>query len=378
MNLMTKRMIIMLAAVGVVLGLTFGFQVFKGMMIKKYMSGGQPPQTVSTIVAKTDEWQTSFSAAGSLRAVRGADLAFETAGIVDEILFQSGEEVKAGTPLVRLRSEDDQARLASLEASAALARSTLERNRKSFEAKAISQAALDVDAANLKTAEAALLAQRAVVNKKILKAPFAGRAGVRLVDVGQYINPGVAVVTLQQLDPIFADFYVPPQQASLLSVGMKVTIKTEGDNQKSLEGKISAINPKVENVNRNVLVRASLENPGGKLLPGTPVTLDVFTGKVDRYITLPNTAVTYNPYGSTVFVVSENGKDEKGQPKHQAKQTFITTGPTRGDQISVLSGVKEGETVITAGQLKVQNGAFVVINNAVQPPSNPAPQPVDR
>ena len=378
MNLMTKRMIIMLAAVGVVLGLTFGFQVFKGIMIKKYMSGGQPPQTVSTTVAKAEDWQTSFSAAGSLRAVRGSDLAFETAGIVDEILFQSGDDVKAGTPLVRLRSEDDQARLASLDASAALARSTLERNRKSFEAKAISQAALDVDAANLKTAEAAVAQQRALVNKKILKAPFSGKAGVRLVDVGQYINPGVAVVTLQQLDPIYADFYVPPQQAAILSVGMKVSIKTEGDNQQSLEGKISAINPKVDNANRSVLVRASLENPGGKLLPGTPVTLDVFTGKVDHYITLPNTAVTYNPYGSTVFVVSENGKDEKGQPKHQAKQTFITTGPTRGDQVSVLSGVKEGETIITAGQLKVQNGAFVAINNAVQPPSNPTPQPVDR
>lgn len=378
MNLMTKRMILMLAAVGVVLGLVFGFQVFKGMMIKKYMSGGPPPQTISTMAVKYDDWQTTFSAAGSLRAARGSDLAFEVAGIVDDIMFQSGDEVKAGTPLVRLRSEDDQARLASLEASASLARSTLERNRRSFEAKAISQAALDVDAANLKTAEAAVTQQRAMVNKKVLKAPFSGRVGVRLVDVGQYINPGVAVVTLQQLDPIFADFYVPPQQAAVLSVGMKVMLKADGDNQTPLEGKISSINPKVENASRSVLVRASMGNPGGKLLPGTPVTLDVFTGKVDRYLTLPNTAVTYNPYGNTVFVISAEGKDEKGQPKYQAHQTFITTGPARGDQISVLSGLKEGENVVTAGQMKIQNGATVLINNAVQPPSNPAPQPVDR
>jgi len=378
MNVMTKRMIIMLAAVGVVLGLVFGFQIFKGIMIKKYMSGGQPPQTVATVVAKAEDWHTAFSAAGSLRAVRGSDLAFEVPGIIDEIMFQSGDEVKAGTPLVRLRSEDDQARLASLDASAALARSTLDRNRRSFEAKAISQAALDVDAANLKTAEAAVTQQRAMVNKKILKAPFSGKVGVRLVDVGQYINPGVAVVTLQQLDPIFADFYVPPQQAAILSVGMKVAIKTDGDGQTSLEGKISAINPKVENANRSVLVRAAMDNPGGKLLPGTPVTLDVFTGKVDHYLTVPTTAVTYNPYGSTVFVVSESGKDEAGKPKYVANQTFVTTGPARGDQVSVLSGLKEGETIITAGQMKVQNGAAVVINNTVQPSSNPAPKPIDR
>ncbi len=377
MNLMTKRMIIMLAIVGVVLGLVFGFQIFKGIMIKKYMSGGPPPQTISSIVAKSEDWQTTFSAAGSLRAVRGSDLSFEVAGIVDEIAFQSGDETKAGTPLVKLRAEDDQARLASLEASAALTKSTLERNRKQFEAKAISQAALDVDAANLKTAEAAVAQQRAILNKKTLKAPFGGKLGVRMVDVGQYINPGVAIVTLQQLDPIYADFYVPPQQAAQLTVGMKVAIKTD-DSSKSLEGQISAINPKVDSSSRNVLVRASMANPGGKLLPGTPVSLEVFTGKTNHYLTLPNAAVTYNPYGSTVFIVTENGKDEKGQMKHQVHQTFITTGPTRGDQVAVLSGVKEGEVVVSAGQMKIQNGSTVMINNTVQPTSDPAPKPTDK
>jgi len=379
MNVTTKRMVIMLASVGVVLGLVFGFGVFKGIMIKKFFaSASNPPQTVSTMVAKNEPWQPLVSAVGSLKAVQGADLALEVSGIVDEILFNSGDEVKAGTILLRLRSEDDQARLSALEASAALAATTYERNRRQFEAKAISQAALDVDSANLKNARAAVEEARANLNKKIVRAPFAGRLGVRIVNEGQFLNPGMPVVTLQSLDPIYADFYLPATQVNRIQVDQKAVVKIDAESATTLEGTITAVDPKVDAASRNVLVRATLANPTKRLLPGTSVTIDVETGKPQRYITLPQTAITYNPYGNTVFLAQEDGKDDKGQPKYKARQTFVVTGPTRGDQIAVFEGLKEGDQVVTAGQLKLQNDTPLVINNAVQPPSNPNPKPVDQ
>ena len=379
-----KRMIIMLAVVGVVLGVVFGFKIFMGGFIKKMISSNVPVQTVSTTVAKMDDWQPTLSAVGSLRAVRGADLSFEVPGIVDEVLFNSGDEVKAGTVLVRLRSEDDQARLASLQAAADLANTILARDRKQLEAKAISQAALDVAASNAKTSQAAVAEARATLNKKVVRAPFDGKVDVRLVDVGQYLNPGTAVVTLQALDPIYADFFMPPQQASQLSTGLKAMVRLDADAATHIDGEISAINPKVEATSRNVLVRTTLRNPGSKLLPGTSVNIEVNAGKAARYITVPQTAVTFNPYGNTIYLAVEDKdekgqpkKDDKGQPKLVARQAFVVTGPTRGDQVAVFEGIKEGDTVVTAGQLKIQNGTSLAVNNAVQPTNNPKPKPVD-
>jgi membrane fusion protein (multidrug efflux system) len=379
MSTTTKRMVIMLAAVGVVLGLVFGFGIFKGVMIKRYFAtAGSPPQTVSTMVAKMESWQPTITAVGSLKAVKGADLSLEVAGIVDEIHFDGGEHVKAGTVLLRLRAGDEEARLASLEASAQLAQTTYERNRRQFEAKAISQAALDVDASTLKTARAAVEQQRAMLNKKIVRAPFSGRLGVRTVDVGQYLNPGTPIVTLQQLDPIYADFYLPPLQVNRVEVGQKAVVKLDNETPTGLSGEITAVNPKVETSSRNVLVRASLENPGEKLLPGTPIVVDIEAGQSQRYITLPQTAITYNPYGDTAYIAQEDGKDEQGKPKYKARQTFIVTGPTRGDQIAVFEGIKEGDVVVTAGQLKIQNDTPLIINNEVQPSNSPNPKPVDQ
>jgi membrane fusion protein (multidrug efflux system) len=377
MNITTKRVIIVLAVVGVVGGLLFGFQIFKGIMIAKFMNPGTlPPQTVSTIAAKVQDWQPTISAVGTLRAARGADLSVETAGIVDEINFESGQEVKAGTALVQLRVEDEQARLESLQTSAQLARTQYERNVKQLEAKAISRASLDVDAANLKNAEAAVSEQRAMLNKKIVRAPFAGRLGVRLVDEGQYIMPGTAVVTLQDLSSLYADFYLPDQDAVRLQAGQKVRVTTSGTGDESFEGTITAIDPKVDLKSRNVLVRATLSNAKHRLLPGSSAEISIDAGKGERHLTLPQTAITFNPYGSTVYLAMEDGKDEKGQPKLIARQTFVTTGPTRGDQVAVLTGIKEGDVVVTAGQMKLQAGSPLVVNNSLQPSMNPSPKPV--
>ncbi len=375
---MTKRMLLMLVLVGLLFGGIFGFQAFKAHMIKKFMAAqGVPVQTVSTIRAAYGEWQPRLEAVGTLRAVRGADLAPEVAGIVTAIRFASGEEVKAGAPLVDLDSAQETAQLQVLQAAAQLAEINYTRDSQQLEVKAVSQAAVDADAANLKAARAQVAQQQALIDKKLIRAPFAGRLGIRAVDLGQYVSPGAKLVTLQSLDPIYVDFSVPQGMLERVSVGQELAAKSDAFPGEQFSGKVSAIDAKVDPATRNVTVRGALRNPKHRLLPGMFATVDVQAGAAQRYVTLPQTAISYNPYGDTVFVVEEQGKGPDGKPRLAAQQRFVTTGATRGDQVAVLSGVKEGETVVSAGQLKLRNGTPVVINNAIQPADNPAPQPKD-
>ena len=367
---MFKRMTIMLIVVGVFLGGFFGFQAFKAKMIKQVMASfANPAQTVSTTKAGTQEWQPQIHAVGSLRAVKGADLSLEVAGIVDKIDFNSGEDVQAGTELLRLRSEDDVAKLQALQATAALAQITYDRDQKQLKAQTISQATLDSDVANLKNARAQVDQQKALMDKKVLRAPFAGHLGIRQVDVGQYLNAGTTVVTLQALDPIFLDFYLPQQALDQARIGQPVIAHVDTYKDQAFHGKIIAINPQVDPSSRNVQVRASLDNPDHRLLPGMFATLDIDAGSRQQYVTLPQTAVTYNPYGSTVYLVEQAGA------ALTARQTFVTTGPTRGDQVAVLTGVKPGDTVVTAGQVKLHNGSPIRIDNKVQPSDDAHPTP---
>jgi membrane fusion protein (multidrug efflux system) len=376
---MTKRMVIMLAAVAIVLGAVFGFQAFKGMMIRKYMSAmGSPPQTVSTTKAAFSQWQPSIEAIGSLRAVKGSDLSLEVSGVVDSISFNSGDDVAAGTVLLKLRAEDDAAKLDSLKATAALNEITYQRDLKQFKIQAVSQANLDTDAANLKNANAQVAQQQAILDKKTLRAPFAGHLGIRAVDLGQFIAAGTAVVTLQALDPVFLDFFVPQQAVAQVKLGQKVAVKVDAYKDQTLPGEISAVNPKVDPSSRNVQIRATLKNPDHRLLPGMYATVDIATGAPQRYITLPETAITYNPYGDTVYVVQNSGGAD-GKAALIARQTFVTTGLTRGDQVAVLKGVQDGDTVVTAGQIKLHNGSTVLIDNSIAPTADAAPNlPLDR
>jgi len=375
---MIKRMIIMLVAVAVVLGLVFGFQTFKGVMTGKAMAGmATMPQTVATVTASTQDWQPESKTVGSLRAINGADLALDIAGVVDQINFNSGDEVKAGTVLMRLRPEDDLGKLESLKATARLMEITYERDEKQLKAQAISQAVLDTDEANLRSAKAQVVQQEAVLEKKVLRAPFDGRIGIRQVDVGQYLAAGTTIVTLQQLDPIYADFYLPEQQLAQLKVGSKVDLNADAYPGQRFSGKIIAIDPKVDTQSRNVQVRARFDNADRRLVPGMYAKVAVDQGCAARFVTLPAAAITYNPYGSTVYVVDgvkgnadKDGvyKDDKGQPaQFGVHQTFVTTGQARGDQVSVLSGVKDGDVVVVSGQVKLRNGVHVVINNKVLP-----------
>lgn len=375
---MIKRMAIMLGAVAAVAALFIWFQNFKAGKIQEAMAAlRSQPQTVSAMPAAESEWQTQLEAVGSLRAVKGADLSLEVSGIVDAISFQSGDDVQGGAVLLKLRSADDLAKLQSLQASAELAQVTYNRDQKQFAVKAVSQATLDTDAANLKSFRAQVAEQQAVVDKKILRAPFAGHLGIRMVDLGQYLNAGTTVVTLQALDPIYLDFYLPQQALDEIAEDQPATAKVDTYPGRTFAGKILAINPKVDPSTRNFQVRATLANPDHKLLPGMYATVDITVGAPKRYVTLPQTAVTFSSYGDTVYVLQKQGQGADGQPQYVAHQTFITTGPTRGDQVAVLKGVKEGDMVVTSGQVKLRNGATALVNNTVQPANNPNPVPVD-
>lgn len=371
---MAKRLILMLVVVGLVLGGVFGFEAFRSVMIKKFLAAhGAPPQTVSTMKAVEDEWQQQLNAVGSLRAMNGADLSPQVAGIVSAIHFKSGTDVKAGTLLVELMAADDIAKLKSLQANAALAKITYERDLRQFKAQAVSQQSVDVDEQNLKSDLAQVAQQQAAVDYKFIRAPFDGHLGIRQVDVGQYLSPGTAIVTLQALDPIFVDFTLPQQALDEIKLGQAVTVQVDTFPGQNFSGQIMAINPKIDTDTRNVQVRASLKNPDHRLLPGMFATVTITTGAPKRYVTLPQTAIAFNPYGNTVYLVEDKGKNAQGQPEISARQTFVTTGPTRGDQIAVLSGVKVGDTVVTAGQIKLHNGSPLLINNSIKPANNPNP-----
>jgi membrane fusion protein (multidrug efflux system) len=371
---MIKRMLIMLVLVGALAGGLYWFQNFKTVMIAKALSDyASAPQTVSATEAGYQEWQPQLRAIGTLRASQGVDVTPSVAGVVEQISFDSGQDVAAGALLVRLALNDSTSRLKQLEVAAELANTNYQRNLRQFREKIVSQASLDTDASNVKTAQAEVQAQQATIAQKSVTAPFAGRLGIRQVDLGQYLNPGVAIVSLQAIDPLFVDFLLPQQVLGQIAVNQPVTVKVDAFSDQTFKGVIAAINARVDTATRNVQVRATLSNPGRKLLPGMYATVDITTGAPKRLLTLPVTSITYNAYGNTVFVVEDGGKDDKGKPVQRVKQTFVKTGETRGDQVSVLDGIKEKQMIVTAGQLKLTNDTVVVIDNTVQPDSRAVP-----
>lgn len=369
---MAAALIVVVLLVALVVGGVFGWQAFAGSFFKKFMAqAAAAPQTVSTVTAAKTSWQRQIHAIGTLRAVRGADLSAQASGVVDTIEFDSGNDVPAGKVLLRLRPNDDYAKLDQLEAAAELASQTLKRDQEQFAAQAISQAVIDTDVSNLKAARAQVVAQRALIEEKIVKAPFAGRLGIRQVDLGQYLAAGTAIVTLQALDPMLIDFFVPQQALSAVRPGQAVSASVDAFPGVAFPGIVESINSKVDSASRNVQVRASFRNADRQLVPGMFATVAIDAGEAASEITLPQTAITYNPYGDTVFVLQH----PTGGGRDTVQQRFVTLGDTRGDQVAVLSGVAPGDVVVSAGQMKLRNGTAVVINNAVQPTDAPRPSP---
>lgn len=376
---MIKRMIIMLLLCGLVFGGVFGFKMFGMKMMMQHMAAmGNPVHTVSTATAKMDQWQQEIKAVGTLRAAKGSDLSPEVAGTVENVFMESGQDVTEGTVLMQMRSAEDYAKLQSLIANTRLAELTVDRDQKQLKVQAISQATYDADIANLESLKSQVEAQKALLEKKTMTAPFSGRLGIRKVDVGQYLSPGTPVITLQQLDPIYLDFFVPQQSLAQLQVGQKVIARSDAAPNKIFEGEITALESKIDEATRNIEVRATFKNPDKTLRPGMFASATIASGAPQSLVTLPQTAITFNPYGSTVFIVNEDGKDDKGNKKLAVKMAFVKTGLTRGDQIAILEGLKEGDEVVTAGQLKLHNGSLVTINNTLQPTNDANPTPVDK
>lgn len=372
---MTKAMIVVVLAVGLIMAGIFGWQRFIGRMIAKSI-GGQAsiPQKVSTIIAAPLVWQPHTQALGSVRAVRGADLAAQISGVVDKIHIESGTDVAAGAVLLTLRPYDDPAKLAQLQAQAELAAITLKRDQEQLAAEAVSQATVDADAANLKSTRAQVAAQEALIEEKTVRAPFAGTLGVRQVDEGQYLASGTTVVTLQALDPIYIDFYVPQQALSQLKLGQAVRASIDAYPGATFTGKVSSINSKVDTSSRNVQVRASFANADHRLIPGMYANVEIDTGEPASFVTLPQSAIVYNPYGDTVYIVQRSGADRE-HPALTVQQRFVKLGDTRGDQVAVTEGLRAGEEVVTAGQIKLRNGTPIVVNNEVLPSNDPNPTP---
>ncbi|MBM2883359.1 efflux RND transporter periplasmic adaptor subunit [Chromobacterium amazonense] len=365
---MTKRMLIMLGGVAlliVVLGVGFFLHIQK--LIASSPKPG--PQTVSTTVAKTAEWQPQLSSVGTLTAMQGVDISSEVAGQVRSLHFKSGQDVKAGDVLVQLNADSDQAQLRSLQAAAELAATTLKRDRAQLAIEGVSQAQVDADMADLKSKTALVAQQAALVAKKTIRAPFSGRLGITTVNPGQYLNPGDKIVTLQTIDPVYVDFNLPQRQIGKVRVGQPVKVKSDAFGDEVFHGKINAINPKIDPATRNVQIEATIANPKHKLLPGMFANTTIEVGSKQKHLTLPQTAITYNPYGSTVFIVKQ------GKNGLEAQQAFVTTGDTRGDQVAITAGLKEGQEVVTSGQLKLKTGTPVTVNNSVQPANSPNPTP---
>jgi membrane fusion protein (multidrug efflux system) len=379
---MTKRMFIM---IGCIVLLVAVLALGKFLQIRQMIASSPKPgpQTVTAIKAEVQEWQPQIASVGTLVPVRGVDVTTEIAGLVRNVRFHSGDEVKAGQVLFELNADSDLAQLHALQAAADLAATTLKRDKLQFAAQAISQAQLDNDEADLKNRKALVAQQQAQVDKKTIRAPFAGKLGITAVNPGQYLNPGDKLVTLQTIDPVYVDFYVPQKQLAGLSLGQKLTLSNDAWPGAAFPGKVTSISPKVDTATRNVQVEATIANPKRQLLPGMFANVSLDQGERKRYLTLPQTAITYNPYGSTVFVLGpaqptkdKDGKEVPADPKALvAQQQFVTTGATRGDQVAILTGLKEGQTVVTSGQLKLKNGTPVVIDNKVQPANNPNPTP---
>ena len=331
-----------------------------------------PAPTVSTVIARLEPWQAQVRATGQVVAVQGADLSAELSGIVGAISFASGQDVAADTVLLRLRPNDDDARLAQLQALASLGAANLARDRKQFNAEAVSRATLDADQSNLAAEQAQVAAQRAVMAEKVVRTPFAGRLGIRLVDLGQYLTAGTAIVTLQALDPIYVDFNVAQQALGSLHVGQRVAVHVDGWPDRIFMARLSAINSRLDAASRMATVRAELDNHDHALLPGMFAVVDVDTGIATARLTLPQAAISFNPYGDFVYVLQR-----AADGRLIANSRVVATGAVRGDQVAILSGLAPGEQVVSAGQLKLRSGVAVRIDNSVQPPDSGAPHVAD-
>lgn len=373
---MAKRMILMLGLM-VVLLTGLGFVKFRQVESAVQAASFQPPpEAVTSIVAQREQWPATMGIIGTVEAVKGVTVSADLAGIVEHITFDSGQSVREGDALVELDTRQERAQLASLEAQSDLARLNYGRMEQLLNAGVISRQEYDQATAQQKATAANVAEIRATIERKTIRAPFSGVLGIRKVNLGQYLSGGSAVVPLQSLNPIYVDFGVPQQTAAQVRVGSTLHITSEDVAGQMFTGRVTAIDSVVDEATRNVQVQATLSNPEGKLRPGMFVQVEVGVGASRPVITLPASAISYAPYGDSVFVITDL-KDPKGQTYRGVRQQFVKVDGSRGDQVAVVSGLNPGDEVVTSGVFKLRNGAAVQVNNKVQPGNNPAPKPED-
>jgi membrane fusion protein (multidrug efflux system) len=365
---MKKRIIFTIVGLIVLIGVLGGI---KGLQISQMAANGKqfvpPPETVTTFEVHPDSWESLLTSVGSLEAVQGVMVTAELTGKVVNIAFEPGARVRAGDLLVQQDISSETAQLRASEAAVALAKTTLERIRKLLTEKTVSQSQYDNADAQYKQAAAQVDTIRSAISKKTIRAPFAGRLGIRLVNLGQILNEGEAIVSLQSLDPIFVNFSLPQQQLAQIQPGFTVRVTTDVLPGRTIEGKITAINPAVDAATRNIQVQATVTNPQERLRPGMFVNVAVVLPVQDKVLAIPATAVLYAPYSDSVFVVEEKKSEKNSPPGKIVRQQFVRLGEKRGDFIAVSSGLKEGETIVSTGVFKLRNGQVVVVDNTLAP-----------
>jgi membrane fusion protein (multidrug efflux system) len=373
---MKKRLMIAVLCVVVLAGVLGGI---KGLQIDRMIAHSKqmvpPPETVTTAVASLQTWESLLTAVGSLAAVQGVTVTAELTGKVVQIAFTPGSLVKAGDLLVKQDTSSEEAQLRSAEAAAALAKLNVERLGKLLSERTIAQSQFDNAEAGYKQAMAQADNIRASIAKKTIRAPFAGRLGIRLVNLGQVINEGEAIVSLQSLDPIYVNFSLPQQQLTRIKTGLAIRMTTDALPGESIQGKITAINPQVEAATRNIRVQATVANAEERLRPGMYVNVAVVLPGREKVLAIPATAVLYAPYSDSVFIVEDPPEPNPETPVKVIRQQFVQLGEKQGDFVAVRSGLKEGETLVSTGVFKLRNGQTVTVDNALSPQFQLQPTP---
>ena len=356
---MTKRMLLVLLALGLVLGAMFGWKYYQAQKMAALASMPPPPASVSAAYVQTETWQPYLAAVGSLVAYQGILVTTEVAGKVSAIRFESGQQVAAGTLLLQLDDSVDQAQLEGIVAERRMADLQFKRREELLDSKTISRSDVDEARLRLENAIAGLATKEAQIAKKRITAPFSGWLGIRQVDLGEYLQPGAAIVPLDAMDPIYVDYSLPERQLDQISVGQAVEIGVQAFPGEIFGGQITAINPAIDTGTRSLRVRATLENPQARLRPGMFAEVRTVLPQRPQVLTLPQTAITYNPYGDSVFVIQE---DESG---FRVQRRQVETGEVRNGQVEIVRGLQPGEQVVTAGQVKLRNDQPVVIDNSI-------------
>ncbi|MEJ2058957.1 MAG: efflux RND transporter periplasmic adaptor subunit [Gammaproteobacteria bacterium] len=360
---MTKRMIIMVIALVVVFGGVFGYKAVGNYFMAKYFATFQPPpSSVEVKPVQAVQWQPRLAAPASLSALEGVIVSNEVEGVVKSIDFKPGAKVEKGQLLVQLDDEQDVANLKGLKAKLVLAKLNFDRESRLLKTQAVSQTNYDTAKANYQAAAAEVDAQQAYIAKKAIRAPFAGVVGIRRVDPGEYLKAGTEIVSLQSLDKLHADFTLPERDLPKVKIGQSVELHVDTYPDHVFKGEVTGMDPRVEPATRNFKVQVTLDNSEGLLRPGMFAMADVLLPIQENVLTVPVTAVAYNPYGDAVFLVEE-GKDKQGKPQLTVKRQYVKTGETQGDHVVITTGLQAGQRIVTVGQLKLRNGSRIVITN---------------